>query len=210
MSDDPTSATRPRSRDALAAGDAELIDRSLDGDADALEQLLRRHHDRVLAVCHRLCHDRGDAEDAAQESLIAIVRGLERFDRRSQFSTWAYRITTNCCMDELRRRRRRPDPLGGMAAPEAVAPEAGPDLVVEGRDERLRLAAVLDELPEEFRVPLVLRDVADLDYASIGEILDLPPGTVRSRIARARARVARRLDPGNLGAPGDVTDLERP
>lgn len=190
--------------------DEDLIDRSLGGDRNALEQLLRRHHDRILAVCHRLCRDHGDAEDAAQEALIAIVRGLDRFDRRSRFSTWAYRVTTNCCMDELRRRRRRPDPLDDARMPTTIAADPGPDLIVEGRDQWRTLAAVLDELPEEFRVPLVLRDVADLDYAAIGEILDLPPGTVRSRIARGRSRVARRLDAGNQDAADGVTDVRPP
>lgn len=196
--DDPTSV------------DEALVARAQDGDSRALEQLLRRHHDNVLAVCHRLCRDRGDAEDAAQEALISIVRGLGRFDGRARFSTWVYRVTTNCCLDELRRRRRRPDPLDDRDLPEVRASDPGPEQLAEGRDERRMLAAALAELPEEFRVPLVLRDVADLDYAAIGDILELPAGTVRSRIARGRTRLARRLDPGNRKRVRDVTSGEEP
>ena len=194
--------------------DDELVAAARTGDDRALEQLLRRHHDRIVAVCRQLCRDRSDAEDAAQEAMIAIVRGLDRFDGRSRFSTWAYRVTTNSCLDELRRRRRRPLPVDADAAPEVAAPGPGPDDEAERTSVRAELATALDTLPEEFRAPLVLRDVADLDYAAIGEILDLPPGTVRSRIARGRARLAEALAqaedrPGNrpardgVGSPDD-------
>ena len=81
-----------------------------DGDRAALDSLLRRHHDRIAAVCRRLCGNDADAADATQEALIAIVRGLPRYDGRSAFSTWAYRVATNACLDELRRRGWRPVP----------------------------------------------------------------------------------------------------
>lgn len=176
-----------------AAVDAALVDAARGGDRDALEKLLRRHHDRIVALCRQLCRNPIDAEDAAQESLIAVVRGLDRFDGRSRFSTWVYRVTTNACLDELRRRRRRPEPADDAHASEVVATGADPADAALRSAERAVLAAALDGLPEEFRAPLVLRDVADLDYATIGEILDLAPGTVRSRIARARARLAAEL-----------------
>jgi RNA polymerase sigma-70 factor (ECF subfamily) len=93
------------------------------GDRDALDALLRHHHDRVLAICRRLAGNEADALDATQEALIAIARGIGRFDGRARFSTWAYRVTTNACLDELRRRRRRP--LVGLPD-EAAAPHAAP------------------------------------------------------------------------------------
>lgn len=183
--------------------DEELAEAAGGGDRAALEQLLRRHHDRVLGLCRQICRDRSDAEDAAQEALLAIARGIGRFDGRSRFSTWAYRVTTNCCLDELRRRRRRPDPVADDQVTEAASLEPGPDELVERGSTRAALARALDSLPEEFRTPLVLRDVADLDYAAIGEILDLPPGTVRSRISRARSRLADELG-GNPAVTSDV------
>ena len=79
-----------------------------EGDRAALDALLRRHHDRIHAVCRRLAGNEADALDATQEALIAIVRGIRRFDGRAAFSTWAYRVATNACLDELRRRKRRP------------------------------------------------------------------------------------------------------
>lgn len=182
--------------------DEELVAAARTGDRAALELLLRRHHDRIVAVCRQLCRNRADAEDAAQEALIAIVRGLDRFDGRSRFSTWAYRVTTNSCLDELRRRRRRPEPVDADRAPERAGDAPDPADEAARRDLGATIGAAVAELPEEFRAPLVLRDVADLDYASIADILDLPPGTVRSRIARARARLAGAL--GNLEEPADV------
>lgn len=201
--------------------DEDLVTAARNGDRTALDRLLRRHHDRILAVCRRLCRSPDDAEDAAQEALIAIVRGLERFDGRARFSTWAYRVTTNSCLDELRRRARRPVVVDPVEVPEPTDSGLDPADAVVRSEQRASIAAALDGLPEEFRIPLVLRDVADLDYASIGEILGLAPGTVRSRIARGRARVAAALEgdtsmghaaaiDGNLRAGPDVEGTTPP
>jgi RNA polymerase sigma-70 factor, ECF subfamily len=89
------------------------------GDRAALDALLRRHYDRIYAVCRRMTGQDADAADAAQDAMIAIVRGLPRFDGRAAFGTWAYRIASNACIDELRRRKRRPDlglPEGSTSA----------------------------------------------------------------------------------------------
>ncbi|CAN5520274.1 RNA polymerase sigma factor SigE [soil metagenome] len=174
-----------------------------DGDPAALERLLRRHHDRVHAVCRRLAGNDADALDATQEALLAIVRGLHRFDGRAAFSTWAYRVATNACLDELRRRSRRPvptpvadDALGAVRAGRSTGGDAFGDSVGESVADRLDLDGALATLSPEFRAAVVLRDVAGLDYAAIAEALDIPPGTVRSRIARGRAAVATALQPG--------------
>jgi RNA polymerase sigma-70 factor (ECF subfamily) len=131
-----------------------------------------------------------DALDATQEALIAVVRGLPRFDGRARFGTWVYRIATNACLDELRRRRRRPEP----GLPEAERPVAGsaPALDTAVTD-RVAVDEAITGLPPEFRAPVVLRDLCRLDYAEIAEVLAIPPGTVRSRIARGRAFLARVL-----------------
>jgi RNA polymerase sigma-70 factor (ECF subfamily) len=150
----------------------------------------------VYAVCRRLAGNDADALDAAQEALLALVRGLPRFDGRAAFSTWAYRVATNACLDELRRRRRRPEP--GLPARDRAADDPPLDTATA---DRLDLDAALAMIPEEFRVAVVLRDQLGCDYAEIAEILDVPPGTVRSRIARGRAALARRL--GNPAAPPD-------
>jgi RNA polymerase sigma-70 factor (ECF subfamily) len=155
------------------------------GDRAALEQLLHEHADRIHAVCRRILGHPEDALDATQEAMIAVARGIARFDGASRLSTWIHRVATNAALDELRRRKRRPIP----AEPEPLAdPRA--DLRGEGTaavDARLDIDAALASLPEDFRVAVVLRDLCDLDYAEIADVLDLPPGTVRSRIARGRA-----------------------
>jgi len=136
-----------------------------------------------------LTRNEADALDATQEALLAIARGLDRFDGRSSFSTWSYRVATNATFDELRRQRRRPaDPLPEHHDPIDDAPAI--DTTVSNR---LALDQALDELPDDFRAAVVLRDLADLDYAEIAETLDIPIGTVRSRIARGRAGIARML-----------------
>ncbi len=182
------------------------------GDRFALDQLLRRHYDRIHAVCRRVAGTTRDADDACQEALIKIVRNLPRFDGRSSFGTWAYRIATNASLDELRKRQRRPSlhSVDDDHRPETVDPDA--DAYAERFPDRLVLDDALDRLPEDLRVAVVLRDVADLDYAEIAETLDVPVGTVKSRISRGRAALAAQLRidehpsreiPGNRPPPGE-------
>ena len=184
------------------------------GDRRALDTLLRRHADRIHAVCRRITGNDADALDATQEAMIAVVRGLERFDGRSAFSTWAYRVATNACLDELRRRRRRPEPTAGEDLDRVAGAGAGVAGVEAGGGagaldsvgDRVDIDAALATLAPEFRAAVVLRDLVGLDYAEIGEILEAPPGTVRSRIARGRAALAVALAPS--GNP--TGDPERP
>ena len=95
-------------RSIATIDDAQLVTAAQAGDRGALDQLLRRHYDRVHSVCRRITGSASDADDACQEALIKIVRNLPRFDGRSSFGTWAYRIATNASLDELRKRQRRP------------------------------------------------------------------------------------------------------
>jgi RNA polymerase sigma-70 factor, ECF subfamily len=180
-----------RDRGQAERSDAELVEAAQGGDDRALDTLLRRHHDRVYAVCRRLAGNDADALDATQEALITVVRRLDRYDGRAAFTTWLYRVTTNACLDELRRRARRPRPV---ADEELVdhRPAAGPS--VDGAvAARLDVDEALGQLAMEFRAPVVLRDLCGLDYAEIAEVLDLPPGTVRSRISRGRGALAHLL-----------------
>jgi RNA polymerase sigma-70 factor (ECF subfamily) len=171
------------------------------GDRRALDDLLRRHQPRLWAVCRRLTGSDADADDAAQNALIAIVRALPSFDGRSRFGTWAYRIAVNASLDELRRRRRRADPglpgdadlSGPGAGPEPIATTVGPESAALTVD----VDAALRRLPPDFRAAVVLRDLCGLDYAEIAEILGVPTGTVRSRISRGRSALAPLLSAGN-------------
>ena len=145
-------------------------------------------------MCLRILGNHADADDAAQNALIQISRSIDSFDERSSVNTWIYWVATNAALDELRRRQRRPLSLVGDHD------VAGPDQFdrVDTRDE---LALALAAIPEEFRVAMVLRDLGDLDYDEIAEVLDIPGGTVRSRIARGRSRLAEIL--GNPTAPSE-------
>ncbi|MCP3936940.1 MAG: sigma-70 family RNA polymerase sigma factor [Actinomycetia bacterium] len=168
------------------ADDDELVSRARGGDRTALDTLLRRHHDRIYAICRRIAGNDADAADATQDALIAVVRRLDRFDGRSTFSTWSYRVATNACLDELRRRRRRPDPTD---LDERDTPHEPDDFTTRHAlaDE---IGQALDSIPENFRLPVVMRDIDDLDYAEISELLGVPMGTVKSRIARGRSMLA--------------------
>jgi len=158
-----------------------------------LEILLHRHADRIHRICRRILGNPDDALDATQEAMIAVARGIDRFDGRAAFTTWLHRVATNAALDEARRRSRRPLPSDTMAEP--IAHDARLDAV----DTRLTVDAALTRLPDEFRVAVVLRDECDLEYAEIARILDIPAGTVRSRIARGRAALAELL--GNPDDP---------
>ena len=182
-----------------APDDAVLVPDALAGDRRALDALLRQQYPAIHALCRRMTGNDADAADAAQDALVAVVRGLHRFDGRSRFSTWVYRVTVNTCLDELRRRRRRPEPrdLDSPAFSTAAAATAVDGTVAD----RVDVDAALRALPPDFRAAVVLRDLCGLDYAEIAEVLAVPPGTVRSRIARGRAALADRL--GNPSRPVD-------
>jgi RNA polymerase sigma-70 factor (ECF subfamily) len=185
--------------------DADLAARAARGDRRALELLLDRHADRIHALCRRVVADPQDALDATQEAMIAVVRGIRSFDGRSAFTTWLYRVATNAALDELRRRHRRAVPTDLADAERdrgrrVIGPPARSSLddVVAAQ---LDVDAALAAIPDDFRVAVVLRDLCDLEYSEIAEILGIPPGTVRSRIARGREALADRL--GNPTAAGD-------
>jgi RNA polymerase sigma-70 factor (ECF subfamily) len=216
--------------------DPEVLDAARAGDRQALETLLTGHYDRVHALCRRMLGNEADALDAAQDALLSAVRSISRFDGRSSFGTWIYRIATNACLDELRRRRRRPlvglpgdidddwDRSGSgrsgrghrRGAGEVGAGGAGeghPAFGGGGRDPaeeataRVDVDVALRQLAPEHRVALVLRDVCDLPYEEIAAILEVPIGTVRSRIARGRGAMAE-LMTGRSDVGGRPDDIE--
>ena len=181
------------------------MEKAQKGDQAAFDSLLRRHYNQVYAICRRLAGNEADALDATQEALITLVRRIDRFDGRSKFTTWMHRVVTNACLDELRRRGRRPVPSPVEEQPLAAAERPVADTV----GDRLDIEAALAQLPEEFRVPVVLCDQVGLSYEQIAEELNIAPGTVRSRISRGRRRLAEVLR-GNPDGPGQRHTGERP
>jgi RNA polymerase sigma-70 factor (ECF subfamily) len=185
-----------------ARPDEDLARRAAAGERAALEQLLARHLDQIHAVCRRVLGHPEDALDATQEALIAITRGIDRFDGRSRFTTWMYRVATNAALDEARRRRRRP-----IASEHLADISTGAD-PTDAVDARLDIDAALATIPPDYRAAVALRDLVGLDYAEIASVLDVPIGTVRSRIARGRATLANRI--GNRDDPTERPNPRTP
>ena len=184
--------------------DGALVDAARRGDRPALEKLLQLHFDRVRALCRRIMANEADTDDATQEALLAICRGITRFDGRASFSTWLYRVSTNACLDELRRKGRRPIAMDADVMPAVTVSDRFADDIAD----RLEIDRALAQLSPDFRVAVVLRDLCQLDYDEIAQVLAIPAGTVRSRIARGRAQLAHVVD--NAGTRNQVTAYDRP
>lgn len=174
----------------------ELAVRAAGGDAAALDALLARITPAVLVRCARVLPCRQDAEEACQDALMQVARNIGRFQGRSRFSTWMYVVVTNCARQtyrSLKRRAAEQPALGDMPEP----PDPRTTSVIAGS--RLDLLEALERLEErhpELVAPLLLRDLGQLDYAEIAAELNLPLGTVKSRIHQARLHVRRSLAVG--------------
>ena len=177
-----------------------LIRRSTQGDQDAFESLVVQNQDRVYGLALRMVRNPDDAVDLCQEAFLNAWRGLASFQGGSSFSTWLYRLASNACIDLLRRRKRRqegeaPHSLDDEEAgwPEPAAPGGGPEEELEQKERRQALERELRALPDHQREILVMREVSGLSYQEIGELLSLDLGTVKSRLARARLALKKRL-----------------
>jgi RNA polymerase sigma-70 factor (ECF subfamily) len=181
---------------AAASTDAELIAAHAAGDPRAFAELVRRHRDRMWAVALRTLRDPEEAADALQEAFISAFRAASSFRAEAQVTTWLHRIVVNACLDRIRRRQARPT----VPLPEAGPgePAAAGDAMAD-RETRLVVAAALAALPEEQRVPIVLVDVEGYSVADTARLLGIAEGTVKSRCARGRAKLAKVL--GHLRNP---------
>jgi RNA polymerase sigma-70 factor (ECF subfamily) len=199
-------------RDDAGAGtpepsDADLLRAHVDGDPQAFAELVRRHRDRLWAVAVRTIGDREEAADAVQDALLSAHRGAARFRGDSAVTTWLHRIVVNACLDRVRRRQAHPTvPLpdgnrshdGPPTAPEPAAP-------VQDHDTALVVRQALAALPVEQRAALVLVDIQGYPVAEAAEILGVAEGTIKSRCARGRARMAvalGHLRPGSSSPSG--------
>jgi RNA polymerase sigma-70 factor (ECF subfamily) len=178
--------------------DERLVRRAAGGDGDAFAELVARHRDRVWAIALRMCRDPEDAEDALQETFVSAWRSLDRFGGRSQVTTWLYRIAVNKSYDVIGRRRAT------ATLDEVAEPAAGVD-ELEQHARRQAIEQALGELSPDFRAIAVLCDILGLTPGEAAVILELPEGTAKSRLFRARAEVARALaaDWGPTTAGGD-------
>ena len=173
-----------------ARQDSELLRRVAEGDHAAFTKLMSEHEDRVFSVTYRVLGDRDKALDATQETFLTVFRKASQFKGDSQFGTWVYRIAVNTCYDMLRKqKRRKTDSL-----PEHHDPaDPGALEEVESAGVRPELQRALSDLPEEFRAAVVLSDIEGLSMADVADALDIPVGTVKSRVFRGRRALAEML-----------------
>lgn len=185
--------------------------RAREGDPDAFRVLVERYQGRAYRLALRILRNEESARDAVQEAFVKAYTSLGRFEERSSFFTWLYRLVTNQCIDMRRREHgeRRVEWREGDVLEEAelpLAPElAPPELPVDEalrKELRGQLAEAIDALPEAARTTLLLREVDGLAYAEIAEVQGIPRGTVMSRLHYARRRLQELLRGAGVEAPG--------
>jgi RNA polymerase sigma-70 factor (ECF subfamily) len=162
-----------------------FIAAALEGDASARAWLLRQHSTPVYRFCLRMLANEEDAQDAAQDTMVKVLRNLHRYRSDWRFSTWVFGIARNTCIDEHRRRKRRRT----TSEVEVVDGGASPLELTEREKKAERMRSALDELPPLYREVLLLYHFEQLKYREIADLLELPLGTVMNRIFRARKRL---------------------
>ncbi|WP_026412390.1 RNA polymerase sigma factor SigM [Actinomadura oligospora] len=169
--------------------DKELLARHAQGDPHAFAELVHRHRDRMWAVALRTLGDPDEASDALQDACLSAFRAAGRFRGDAAVTTWLHRIVVNACLDRIRRRSVRPaTPMGDDATFDAVAPKM-PD-PTDAHGVSLDVRQALTQLPYEQRAALVLVDMMGYSVDDAAAVLEVPPGTIKSRCARGRARLA--------------------
>jgi RNA polymerase sigma-70 factor (ECF subfamily) len=183
--------------------DEQLVKTCLQGDSQAFEELAVKYQNKIYALAYRYMGNEEDAYDMAQEAFIKAYRSLRSFKGDSSFGTWMYRIATNVCLDELRKRKRRivtlslDEPLATRDGDEVekeiadTAPTA--DIIYEQKELSQYIQQVLSEMKPDHKITIVLRDIMDLTYEEIAQVLDCSIGTVKSRLSRARDSLRKKL-----------------
>jgi RNA polymerase sigma-70 factor (ECF subfamily) len=173
-----------------------LIEQCLSGDQAAWETIVCQHWRKVFNVAYKFVGKHDEAEDLAQDIFLKIFKALDTFDRRANFQTWIISIARNLCIDHYRSVRKERETIArevdaGDLMP--VSAEIGPEGALERSDLRALLQRALERLPVALRTAVVLRDLQELSYQEIADQLDLPEGTVKSRINRGRLELARQV-----------------
>ncbi len=181
--------------------DAELVRGALAGDPRACRDLVRKYQRQVFSVLMRVVRRAEDAEDLSQETFVRMFRALERYDPERPFTAWLFTIATRLAIDHLRRRRVQTVSLNvsepGSTEERTIDVEdtgLKPDEITSNAEEERNAQDLIDSLPEHYRIVVLLRHQQDLSYEEISEALNLPLGTVKARIHRARALLKDRIE----------------
>lgn len=173
-----------------------LVRQVLDGTTEAFGVLVKRYERQIYSLAYRLTNDSEEAQDLGQEAFIKIYRSLDKYDPGRPFFSWMYKVAANQCYSMLRQKREAMTSLDEVADFVPSDPEVAshPELYAENAETRRRVREALAGLPENYRMPLVLRYLEDLSYREIAEMLDLSLSAVESRIHRGRQMLISTLD----------------
>ncbi|HEX3030181.1 MAG TPA: sigma-70 family RNA polymerase sigma factor [Clostridia bacterium] len=178
----------------MSENEKALLKKAKDGDVEAFESLVERYQKKVYNIALRITGNSEDAAEIAQEALIRVFRSLKNFKEESSFSTWIFRITTNLCLDEIRKRKNKQvvyinDEIkldDGEVKIQIEDKSPGPEEKAQTNEVRRIVNDAIQSLSEEHRTIIVLRDIEGFSYEEIARIVKCPEGTVKSRINRAR------------------------
>ena len=173
-----------------------LIERCLTGDERAWEEIVGRYRRRVFNVAYKFVAKHDEAEDLTQEIFLKILKSLATFDRRANFQTWLISVSRNLCIDHYRSVRREREAIDPGVDASELTPTSdmpGPLDALEQRDRVALLREAMRALPKSLRTAVVMRDIREMSYQEIADKLDLPEGTVKSRINRGRNQLARQV-----------------
>lgn len=200
----------------MAEIEKDLIQKARKGDQDAFGQLVLAHQNKVYTICVHMVGDREEAADLAQEAFLKAWRSLSGFQGESSFATWMHRLTTNICLDYLRKQARRQnistavsldDEDSGWSEPPDHSQD--PQHRLEREERKQALVRALKELPDHHRQIILMREVSGLSYQEIADILNADLGTIKSRISRAREQLRKiLLRDGNFFAEDTSNDMK--
>ncbi|UMZ72559.1 RNA polymerase sigma factor [Natranaerofaba carboxydovora] len=174
-------------------GDELLVQRCKKGQLEAYEKLIKKYENKVYSLCYRYSGNYDDANDLAQEAFIKVFNSIDKFKGKSAFSTWLYRVTANVCLDEMRKKKKTPISIDKPQETEEGEvyfnlpdQKYNPEIIAEKNDLKQLVHKGISKLPKEQRIIIILREMEELSYEEISEVLEISIGTVKSRLNRAR------------------------